>query len=66
MIQRAKKWFERNHPFIKMDRGQDLFPCERAKASAEAQLARRGEETTGEEDPSRAARFASTPGVRPE
>ena len=38
MIQRAKKWFERNHPFIKMDRGQDLFPSERAKASAEAQL----------------------------
>ena len=38
LIQRAKKWFERNHPFIKMDRGQDLFPSERAKASAEAQL----------------------------
>ena len=38
MIQRAKKWFQRNHPFIKMDRGQDLFPSEHAKASAEAQL----------------------------
>ena len=36
VIQRAVKWFERNHPFVKVDRGQDLFPAERAKASAEA------------------------------
>ena len=28
---------KRNHPFIKMDKGQDLFPAEHAKASAEAQ-----------------------------
>ena len=44
LILRAKKWFERNHPFIKMDRGQDLFPSERARASAEAQTTREKKE----------------------
>jgi len=34
LVERCKKWFERNHPFVKMDRGQDLFPAERAKAAA--------------------------------
>jgi len=36
LVKRCKKWFERNHPFVKMDQGQDLFPAECAKAAADA------------------------------
>ena len=64
LVERCQKWFERNHPFVKLDRGQDLFPAERAKAAAPVEQRAGGEEATSQENPGRAAGIPSTSGVR--
>jgi hypothetical protein len=34
LVQRSKEWFEKKHPFVRVDRGNDPFPAERALKKA--------------------------------
>ena len=41
LVQRSKEWFDKKHPYVRVDRGNDPFPAERAlqKAGEEGKLA---------------------------
>ena len=35
LVQRSKEWFEKKHPYVQKDTGNDPFPEERAKLKVE-------------------------------